>query len=135
MAKVRRATYYVADLEDKPGALLKIMQDLKANSIGLTWLWGFGTREGKAKLYVFSEKSEELKDVWTAAGLQAGEGTGFFMAGEDRTGALIDSLEALAGLGININSINAVAVGGQFGSFIWVDASDVEKASSALGIL
>ncbi len=135
MARVKRATYYVADLEDKPGALLKIMQDLKANSIGLTWLWGFGTQAGKAKLYVFSEKSEALKDVWTAAGLQAGEGTGFFVAGEDRIGALIDGLEALADAGLNIISLNAVAVGGQFGSFIWVDASDVEKASSALGIL
>ncbi len=98
-------------------------------------LWDFGVQEGKAKLYVFSEKSEELKDVWTAAGLHAGEGIGFFVAGEDRTGALVDSLEALADRDININSINAVAVGGQFGSFIWVDASNVEKAASAQGVL
>ncbi len=135
MATVERAIYYVADLEDKPGALLNIMQDLKTRNIGLTWLWGFGTQEGKAKLYGFSEKVDQLRDAWKEAGLHAGEGAGFFVAGEDRTGALIDSLEILAKAGVNINSINAIAVGGRFGSFIWVDASDIEKAASALGVL
>jgi hypothetical protein len=125
----------MADLEDKPGSLLRIMQDLKARNIGLAGLWGFGTREGKAKLYIVPVDPDELRDAWIAAGLLSGEGTGFFVTGEDRTGALNESLEALSNAGINIDAIDAVSVGSQFGSYIWVNASIVEKAASTLGAL
>ena len=135
MPKVKRVTYFMADLEDKPGSLLKIMQDLKAKNIGLAGLWGFGTREGKAKLYVMPKDTEELRNSWEAAGLLSGEGIGFFITGEDRTGALNESLEALSKAGINIDAIDAVAVDWQFGSFARVDPADIEKAASALGAL
>jgi hypothetical protein len=135
MAKVKRITYFMADLDDKPGSLLRIMQDLKAKNIGLAGLWGFGTREGKAKLYIVPQDADELRNVWKAVGLLSGEGMGFFITGEDRAGALNESLEALSNAGVNIDAIDAVAVGPQFGSFIWVDASVVEKAASALGAL
>lgn len=135
MAKVKRITYFMADLDDKPGSLLKIMQDLKTKNIGLAGLWGFGTREGKAMLYIVPQDADELRNVWKAVGLLSGEGTGFFITGEDRTGALSESLKALSNAGINIDAIDAVAVGPQYGSFIWVDASVVEKAASALGAL
>ncbi len=134
MAKVYRLTYFVANIEDEPGTLLKIMLKLRDKNIGLSGLWGFGTRDGKGQLFVIAKDSEVLKDAWEEAGLIAKEGTGFFVSGEDRTGALIESLERLVEVGINIHSIDAIAVGAVFGSFIWVDASDVEKAAAALGI-
>ncbi len=135
MARVKRVTYFMTDLEDKPGSLLKIMKDLKTGDIGLAGLWGFGTGEGKAKLYVMPKDADELRNKWKAAGLLFEEGIGFFITGEDRTGALNESLEALSNAGINIDAIDAVAVNWQFGSFVRVDASDVEKAASALGAL
>lgn len=135
MAKGKRVTYFMADLEDKPGSLLKVMQDLKAKNIGLAGLLGFGTQGGKAKLYVVPEDAEELRNAWKAIGLLSAEGIGFFITGENHTGALNESLEALSNAGINIDAIDAVAVGWQFGSFVRVDASNVEKAASALGAL
>jgi hypothetical protein len=83
---------------------------------------------------VIAKDSEVLREAWKDAGLLAEEGTGFFISGEDRTGALIESLERLVEVGINIHSIDAIAVDAVFGSFIWVDAADVEKAATALGI-
>lgn len=132
MTTVARITYFLSNLENKPGALLRIMQDLKAKNIALAGLWGVETREKAGKLYVVPEDPDELKKAWEAVGLLTGEGTGFFITGENRTGVLNESLDALANAGVNINAIDAIAVGGQFGSYIWVDAADIEKAARAL---
>ena len=133
MAKAQRVKYFKVNLENKPGALLKIMTELKAKNLGLCGLWGFATAGEKAELYVIPKNPDKLRSLWTASGLFADEGTGFWLKGADRTGALNKSLEALASAGVNIDSIDAVAVGGRFGSFIWVGHADVEKAAAALG--
>ncbi len=134
MAKIERVTYFLANLDDRPGTLLKIMRDLKGKNITLAGLWGFATYEGKAQLYVVPKKPDKLRSEWKAAGLLAEEGIGFFVKGADRTGALLSALEALANAGINIRAIDAIAVSGQFGSFIWVHAADEKKAAAALGL-
>ena len=133
MAKVNRVTYFMANLEDKPGELLKIMQDLKGKKIGLKGLWGFGTHSGKAQLFVIAKKAEKLRDIWKASGLLAEEGTGFLISGEDQTGAMIQSLKTLAAGGVNVHAVDAIATKGRFASFLWVKPEDVEKAAEALG--
>jgi hypothetical protein len=125
----------MSNLENKPGALLRVMQDLKKKNIALAGLWGIETQEKAGKLYVVPENPDELKNAWESAGLIIKEGVGFFITGENRTGVLNESLDALANTGVNINAIDAIAVGGQFGSFLQVDASDVEKAAKVLRTL
>jgi hypothetical protein len=132
MTTVARITYFVSNLENKPGALLRVMRELKAKNIALAGLWGIETREKAGRLYVVPENPEELKSAWESAGLLTGEGTGFFITGENRTGVLNESLDALANAGVNVDAIDAIAVGGQFGSYIWVDEADIDKASEAL---
>ena len=134
MGKVERVTYFMANLDDKPGELLKIMQELKAKNVNLSGLWGFGTEPGKAQLFVVAKNPDKLRNLWKASGLLAEEGTGFFVKGADRTGALLKTLEALAGAGVNIRAIDAIAVDGHFGSFVWVNAADVPKAAKALSL-
>lgn len=133
MAKVQRVTFFKANLTDRPGVLLGIMQELKSKGIGLTCLWGFGKPEGNAELFVVAKNPDKIKNVWKASGVLAEEGTGFLLKGADRTGVLVKSLEALANAGINIKAMNAVAVGGNYGSLIWVDTADIEKAAETLG--
>ncbi len=133
MAQIERVTYFMANLKDKPGALLKIMQELKAKNVGLAGLWGFATHQGKAQLFAVAKNPNKLRNIWRSSRLLAEEGAGFFVKGTDRTGALIKTLEGLANAGVNIHAIDAIAVGGRFGSFIWVDPSNVKKAAKALG--
>jgi hypothetical protein len=134
MARVYKLTYFVANVKDEPGTLLKIMLELRDKNIGLSGLWGFGAKDGEGQLFLIARDSEVLREAWKDAGLLAEEGTGFFVSGQDRTGALIESLERLVEAGINIHAIDAIAVGAVFGSFIWVDASEVDRAAVALGI-
>jgi len=134
MANAERVKYFLANVKDKPGALLKIMRDLKEKDIGLAGLWGFGTAAGKAQVYVVPKNPARLRYAWKTSGLLADEGWGFFVKGADRTGALLPTLEALANSGINIMAIDAISVAGKYGSFIWVDKKDVSKAEKAFGL-
>ncbi len=133
MSKIQRVTFFKANLSDKPGMLLGIMQELKSKGVGLTCLWGFGKPDGNAELFVVAKNPDKLKNIWKSSGILAEEGTGFFIKGADRTGVLVKSLEALAGAGINIKAMNAVAVGGNYGSLIWIGTADIEKAAEVLG--
>jgi hypothetical protein len=134
VAKVKRVTYFMANLEDKPGELLKVMQNLKDKKIGLKGLWGFGTHSGKAQLFVIAKKVEKLRDLWKSSGLLAEEGTGFLIQGSDRIGAMVESLQTLAGGGVNIHAVDAIAAKGRYTSFVWVQQEDVGKAAEALGV-
>lgn len=132
MASVSKLRYFVAKIKDEPGALLKVMVDLKARDIGLSGLWGFNTQGNKGELYVIAKDSEALRKIWEKEGMLVKEGMGFFISGPDRTGALVECLESLVKWGINIRAIDAIAIGSVFGSFIWVEDRDIEKASTAL---
>ncbi|HXH18015.1 MAG TPA: hypothetical protein VNJ07_02940 [Chitinophagales bacterium] len=133
MAAIQQVSYFRANLQDKPGELLKVMQALKSKNIGLAGLWGFATSPGKAQLYAVAKNPAKLRGFWRASRLLAEEGKGFFITGNDRTGALNATLESLAKNGINIVAVDAIAVGGKFGSFIWVKPADVKKAAKVLG--
>lgn len=133
MARAERVSFLKTEIEDKPGALLGLMKDLKAKNVGVAGLWGHGAGGGKATLYAIGKNRKKLKAVLKASGLSAEEGTGFFLKGTDKTGAMVKPLKALAEAGINIGALDGIAVGGRYGSFIWVDPSDVDKAAKALG--
>jgi len=134
MAKPQRVVYFKLSIEDKPGALLSITKDLKSKNLGLVGLLGYGAAPEHAADYVIPKNADKLRDAWKASGIAFEEGTGFFLKGADKTGALVKSLEAIAQAGINIVGISAIAVKGQYGSFLWVAQSDVEKTAQALGV-
>lgn len=132
MAKPQRVTFLKANLKDQPGTLLGIMRDLKSKNIALKSLWGYGKSEGTADLFAIAKDPDKLRNAWKATGVFAEEGTGFFIKGVDKTGVLLKSLEALAQANVNMKALIVIAVSGKFGSIIWVDAMDVEKAAQVL---
>ena len=132
MARAYRVRYFKAHLENKPGALLKFMQQLKSKNLGLCGLWGFAADGSSAELYAVPKSPDKLRKLWSDSGILEEEGIGFWLRGVDRTGALNESLAALADAGVNIDSIDAVCVGRQFGSFVWIAPSDIDKAARAL---
>jgi hypothetical protein len=133
MAKPVRVTYFRRGIEDKPGAMLAIAKELKSKNISLLGSWGFGGQTGQGELTLIPKSPEKLASAWKAAGVSFQEGTGFFVKGADRTGALISTLETLSREGINITATGAVAVGGNYGAFFWVAPDAVEKTAAALG--
>ncbi len=129
----QRITYMKAHLEDRPGALLQVMEDLKSRNIALLSAWGFATREGRAELFVIPKAPDKLRALWKQSGTLVEEGVGFLVKGTDRTGALVKTLETVSAAGINLTAVHAIAVAGKYGSFLWVAPGDVEKMAEALG--
>jgi hypothetical protein len=132
MAKAKRVAYFKAQIEDKPGALLALTKDLKAKNLGLVALKGVG-QAGQGDILVIAKDPDKLRDAWKASGTLAEEGVAFFVSGEDKTGALITSLDALAKVGVNIVATEAIAATGKFGVVLWVSPEDLDKAAQALG--
>jgi len=133
MAKVQRVKFLKVNLQDQPGALLGLLQNLKSKNISLKALWGYGKQGAGADLFVIAKETDKIKNAWTGSGMGVEEGTAFFLKGTDTAGALVKSLQALANAKINIKAIHAVAVSGKYRSLVRVDTADEDKAAQALG--
>ncbi len=133
MAQPKRVTYFKGKIEDKPGALLVVAQNLKNKKIGLIALWGYSTQPGEAELYCIPKDAEKFRNFARSAGMTTWEGAGFLVKGADKTGALVNTLAALAKAGVNIGALHAMAAAGNYGAFLRVPDADVEKAAAALG--
>ncbi len=132
MAKAKLVTYFKGSLEDKPGALLAVAEDMKSKNLGLVALWAFGTQPGRGEFNCIPRSPDKFRSACKAAGMQVEEGTGVFVKGSDKTGALVKTLRAIAEEGVNITALHAIAAGPNYGSFIRVAPGDVEKAAKAL---
>ncbi len=133
MATAQRVTYLKARIEDKPGAFLSVMKELKAKNLGLGGGWAFLGEPGWAELYVIPRTPEKVKKLWKASSFLTEEGTAFFVKGIDRTGALLKVLEAVRHAGVNIIRTEGVAFGGKFGVFFLVAPADVDRMAKAIG--
>ncbi len=134
MAKARLVTYFKMTVEDKPGAVLAVAEDLKSKNLGLFALWVFGVQPGQGELHCIPKNPDKFRKICKATGMQVEEGSGLFLKGTDKTGALVNTLQSIAKEGVNITAVHAIAAGDSFGSFIRVAPGDVEKAAKALGV-
>ena len=133
MAQPKRVTYFKSKIEDRPGALLAVVQTLKEKKLGLVALWGYSTQPGEADLYCIPKDVEKFRNAAGAAGMTTWEATGFLLKGADRTGAMVNTLDALAKAGINIIALHAMAASGNYGAFLHVADADIEKTAAAIG--
>jgi hypothetical protein len=112
--------------------LFALAKDLKAKKLGLVSLKGVGQGE-QAEILVVAKSPDKLRNAWSASGALVEEGPAFFLSGDDKTGALLTSLDALAKAGVNIVATEALAVGRRFGAILWVDPADLDKTVAVLG--
>ncbi|MEX2116954.1 MAG: hypothetical protein WEB37_08700 [Bacteroidota bacterium] len=132
MAKAIRVTYFKTRIENKSGALLALVKDLHAKKLGLIALKGMA-HGGEGEILVVAKDPEDLRGAWKASGILAEEGAAFYLSGADKTGALVENLNTLAGAGVNVAAVEAVSAGLNFGAILWVDPQDLDKAAQALG--
>lgn len=133
MAKSRIVIYFKTPLEDRPGTLLAVAKEMKSKKIGLRAMWGYGTMPGKGELYCIPKDPDKFRKAFKGSEVPVEEGSGFFVKGSDKTGALVKTLEAIAKGGVNIVAVHAIASGGKYGSFLRVAPADIEKTAKALG--
>jgi hypothetical protein len=131
---VRSVTHYTIDIEHKVGAGAKVLGQLRDQGVNLIAAWGYATGSGKAKLELIPDDPDGFTAAAKALGIGYGAPvTAFFLTGADRRGALADTLDKLAAANVGLEAAQAVTDGsGGFGAVFYVDASDVQRAGTAL---
>jgi prephenate dehydratase len=131
---IRKLDYFVTQLPDKPGEGARLLSALKSHGVNLLAISGFPSGR-KSQIDLVPEDPAALKAA--AKKLKLGLGarkTCFVIQGDDRVGALAETMQKLADAKINVTAIQAVTAGmGRYGAIFWVKPRDTNKAAKALG--
>ena len=132
---VRSVEYYYVTTPDTPGEGQKVLSALEKSGVNLLAFLGFPVGDGQSQLDLVPEDAQSLKAAAEQAGLTLSEAKrAFLIQGDDRVGAVADTMARLAEANVNLTATAATAAGsGRFGMIVWVAAGDYEKAAEALG--
>ena len=131
--KLRKVNYYYTMIPNKPGQGAKIMGSLAAKGVDLLAFSCFPS--GKiAQLDLVPADSARLKRAAKSLSIKlTAKKTGFLFQGDDRVGAMVKILDALAAAKINVTACDAVTSGkGRFGAIFWVKPQAVAKTARLL---
>jgi hypothetical protein len=78
------------------------------------------------------ELPEAFRRWAKANGHDVEEGRTLYVQAEDRRGALVETLDRIAALGINVDAIECISAGDRFGWFIWTDAEGMSALEELL---
>jgi hypothetical protein len=134
MSRFDRVTDFQISVPDQPGEVAHLARDLKAAGINLRALWGFGIGGGQAELLCVPEDVNAFRAFLDERGHVYNERRVVSMTGDDKLGALVDTLEQIATAGINVHATDVVALGGQFVAYLWADEGQQEKLESLLRV-
>jgi hypothetical protein len=130
---VRKVHYYSTSVPNKPGETFRVLAALVSGGVNL--LACSGTTHGRsARIDVVPDDTRKFAVAARKAGLAFSEKrSGFLVQGDDRPGALADSLKLLADAGINVDAVDGLSAGsGRWGAIVWVADDDVRRAGSLL---
>jgi len=129
---VKRVDCFFLEVEDKPGVIAQFARQLKDAKINLKGLWGYSNPQGKGRIACVPQNNKKFLDAAKGGGLTTTREIALHISGPDKAGALCNVLDVLDKNNINIQVLDAIAFSGRFGSYVWVDPSDVNAAAKAL---
>jgi len=129
---IARKTFFAISTEDRPGQLARFSKQMSEHDLNLAAVWSFGTGRGNAEIVAIPWDTAVFKKVAREAGWTFREGSCFHLTGEDRAGALADTLDRTAQEGINLHAVDAMGIEGRYSAFVWCDEQEVEKLRMVL---
>jgi hypothetical protein len=133
MDTIRKVDYFSMETAHKVGEGARLLGALRDAGVDLLAFTGF-PRGRRAQVDFIPADSAQFKTAARQLKLKVGaRKTVFLVRGDDRPGAIAEICEKLAGAGINMIAMDAVATGnGRYGAIFWVDPRDVNKAAKVL---
>ncbi|MCB0337448.1 MAG: hypothetical protein KDD62_14125 [Bdellovibrionales bacterium] len=131
---IKKELYYSIAIKDAPGALAGITAHLMQAEVNMHGFWGFGMGRGSAQIIAVPDDTEKFVQVAHDAGWQISEGVCFRIEGQDKTGALVDILNQISNEKINLYAVDAIAIDGNFGCYIWGEDGNAESIAQILGL-
>jgi len=133
--KVRTAVYYKVEVPHKAGQGARLLSALKEAGVNLLAFNGFPISPDKGQLDFVPENPDAFVKAMKGLDVKLGEPKScFLIQGDDRVGALSETLSKLATQGITVVAGQAVSAGEhRFGMILWVNPADQAKTAKALG--
>jgi len=129
---VTRATYFAILTYDRPGELSRFAKKMAEEEVYLAGVWGFGIGHGNAEIMAIPRDPNQFKEAIQGAGWTVREGSCFHLTGEDRAGALAETLDRISQEGINLHAVDAIGFGEVYSAYVWCDEADIEKLRKIL---
>ncbi len=132
--QVRVVDYFYTEAADQPGEAARVLAALRDAGVNLLVFTGF-PQGRRAQLDFVPEDAKVFRAAARTARMKVtGPKKAFLVSGEDRRGAMAETLGQLGAANINVISTQAVCGGGgRFGAILWVAPRDVKRAAKALG--
>ena len=131
---IRKADYFAIQVPNRPGAGARVLAGLKAEGVNLIAFTGFPNGR-TAQVDLVPERTPALRRAAKKLNLRLGKRkTCFIIRGDDRVGALSNTLQRLAAARISVTALDAVIAGkGRYGAIFWVRPQKVARAARLLG--
>lgn len=132
---VRKVDYFYVVVPDKPGEGAKVLSALATEGINLLAFSAFPSAR-KSQLDLVPEDSAAFKLAAKKLKLKLSpRKTGFLLQGDDRVGAMNETLDKLASAQINVTAMDGVSGGnGRYGAIFWVKPEAVTRAARVLKV-
>ncbi len=130
---IRKVAYFSMQVPNRPGVGAAMLQSIAEGRQNLLAFTGFPSAGGAQVDFVPTKPAEFARGAKKHGVKLSKRKTAFLVQGEDRVGALVRILDALAKARINMVAMDAVTAGSRrFGAIFWVKPKDVARASRLL---
>jgi hypothetical protein len=130
---IRKVAYFSMQVPNRPGVGAEMLKAIAKGRQNLLAFTGFPSGAGAQVDFVPAKPGEFARDAKKHGVRLSKRKTAFLVQGEDRVGALVGILGALAKAKINMVAMEAVTAGsGRFGAIFWVKPKDVARTSRLL---
>ena len=132
---IQKVDYFYTMVPDKPGEAARMLAVLREAGVNLLVFSGFPEGRRGQLDFVPADAGAFRQAAKKAGWKLTGPRRAFLLQGEDRVGAVAETLGKLAAAKINVTAIDAVcAGGGRYGAILWVLQRDVGRAAKVLGV-
>ena len=132
---IQRVDYFYTMVPDKPGEAARMLAVLREAGVNLLVFSGFPEGRRGQLDFVPADAGAFRQAAKKAGWKLTGPRRAFLLQGEDRVGAVAETLGRLAAAKINVTAIDAVCAGaGRYGAILWVPQREVGRAAKVLGV-
>ena len=132
---IQRGDYFYTMVPDKPGEAARMLAVLREAGVNLLVFSGFPEGRRGQLDFVPADAGAFRQAAKKAGWKLTGPKRAFLLQGEDRVGAVAETLGKLAAAKINVTAIDAVCAGaGRYGAILWVPQRDVGRAAKVLAV-
>ena len=125
-------SFFALTIPNRPGELARFADQLHGADIHLLGLWGYASGQDEPRLSCVPKIPGAFRRWARSEELSVEEGQAFYLRDEERPGAMVETLDRIASVGINVTAIECVSSGDAFGWFLWADQSDMEALQELL---